>query len=244
MSDPLEEERDFLLASIRDLDAEHEAGDIEDADYEALRRSYTARAAEVLRMIDGSGQRPTAATSRSAAPSAGPSRRRRPAKVVLVCAGVLVLAAGAGFAVAQSAGERRPGDEVTGSIELSSVDRITRAQMLVSEGRILDAIKLYDEVLKDDATNPVALAQRGWLLHQVGLPQAMRYLDAAVAADPAYADAYFFRGMVRLAEGNAPAAIGEFDNGLAKDPAPPVRAGLEQGRARAVAKLAEASAGA
>ena len=34
----LEDERDFLLSSLRDLDAEHDAGDIDDVDYETLRR--------------------------------------------------------------------------------------------------------------------------------------------------------------------------------------------------------------
>jgi hypothetical protein len=45
----LEEERDFLLRSLRDLDREHEAGEIEEDDYRSLRDGYTARAASVLR---------------------------------------------------------------------------------------------------------------------------------------------------------------------------------------------------
>src|SRR4051794_35217879 len=48
----LEEQRDFLLASIVDLDREHDAGDLEDDDYRTLKDDYTARAAEVLRAID------------------------------------------------------------------------------------------------------------------------------------------------------------------------------------------------
>ena len=50
----LEEERDLLLRSLDDLDAEHAAGDLDDHDYEALRDSYTQRAAEVLRQLDRS----------------------------------------------------------------------------------------------------------------------------------------------------------------------------------------------
>ena len=48
----LEEERRFLLGSLVDLEREREAGDVEDADYEALRDGYTARAATVLRNIE------------------------------------------------------------------------------------------------------------------------------------------------------------------------------------------------
>ncbi|MHB8467048.1 MAG: hypothetical protein ACYDD7_19715, partial [Acidimicrobiales bacterium] len=51
MTDPagLGAQRDFLLGSLRDLDAERAAGDIEERDYEELRDGYTARAAAVLR---------------------------------------------------------------------------------------------------------------------------------------------------------------------------------------------------
>ena len=45
----LEEERAFLLGSIRDLDREHEVGDVDDADYQTVRDGYVARAAAVLR---------------------------------------------------------------------------------------------------------------------------------------------------------------------------------------------------
>ncbi len=48
----LEEERDFLLKSLEDLEAERAAGDISEADYVSLRDDYTARAAEVLRALD------------------------------------------------------------------------------------------------------------------------------------------------------------------------------------------------
>ena len=39
-------------ASLEDLDREHDAGDLEDDDYQTLKDDYTARAADVLRAID------------------------------------------------------------------------------------------------------------------------------------------------------------------------------------------------
>jgi hypothetical protein len=48
----LEEERDFCLRSLQDLEAEHSAGDLDDADYRTLRESYVARAAAALRQLD------------------------------------------------------------------------------------------------------------------------------------------------------------------------------------------------
>lgn len=47
----LEEEREFFLRSLQDLEAERAAGDIDEVDYLALRDDYTARAAEVLRQL-------------------------------------------------------------------------------------------------------------------------------------------------------------------------------------------------
>ena len=37
----LEEERKFLLDSLRDLERERKAGDIDDIDYEGLKAGYT-----------------------------------------------------------------------------------------------------------------------------------------------------------------------------------------------------------
>ena len=48
----LEAERDFLLRSLDDLDAERDAGNIDDATYQSLHDDYTARAASVIRSLD------------------------------------------------------------------------------------------------------------------------------------------------------------------------------------------------
>ena len=48
----LEQERDFLLASLADLEAEHAAGDLDDADFEQLHADYTVRTADLIRQIE------------------------------------------------------------------------------------------------------------------------------------------------------------------------------------------------
>ena len=47
----LEDELSFLLDSLQDLEREHSAGDLSEADFVALRDRYTRRAAEVLRAL-------------------------------------------------------------------------------------------------------------------------------------------------------------------------------------------------
>jgi hypothetical protein len=53
MSDNLDDELDFLLNSLRDLEKEREAGDIDDVDFETIRDGYVARAAALSREIAG-----------------------------------------------------------------------------------------------------------------------------------------------------------------------------------------------
>ena len=52
MNASLEDERDFLLRSLDDLESEFDAGDLDDADYRRLKSDYTARAAEVIRRLE------------------------------------------------------------------------------------------------------------------------------------------------------------------------------------------------
>jgi hypothetical protein len=96
----LEEERSFLLRSLRDLEAEHAAGDVDENDFTTLRDGYTKRAADVMREIDD---------GRARLPG------RRPAtwsRRLGVGAAVVAVAVGAGILVARSSGDRLAGEEV------------------------------------------------------------------------------------------------------------------------------------
>ena len=94
----LEEERDFLLDSLADLEHEHDAGDVDDTDYESLKDAYTSRAADVLRAIaDRHELLDASKTPRSWARTL----------ITLVIVGVL--AVGAGWVVFRNAGTRAPG---------------------------------------------------------------------------------------------------------------------------------------
>jgi tetratricopeptide (TPR) repeat protein len=234
----LEEERAFLLRSIRDLDAEWAAGEITDEDYRALRDGYAARAAAVLRALDAPPHRPAGVRT---AGGRGPARSL-PWRRVATVAAVLAVASIAGMAVAVSSGERLPGEQVSGSIEASTVDRITQAQLLVQQGKVLEAVKLYDQILRDDARNPVALAQRGWLVSRAGLvEEGLAAIEAAIATDPTYPDAHFFRGMILWRDKGDPAgAAEEFRLVLENRPPPGLVAYVEDARRRA---LADAAAG-
>lgn len=199
---------EFVRRSLDDLEREYAAGELSEEDYLALRAKYEQRSAE-----------PSTTT-------AAPRRSLwRPLLWVVVVAALGVSAA---LLVAQSAGERLPGEPASGSITPTGPsEKLLRAQSLVSQGKVLDAVKLYDEVLLDDPRNAVALAQRGWLLRLTGrqggdrtlIDKGLAYIDRAIASDPRYGEARFFRGMILYEDkGDAAGAVPEFRAFLGSDP--------------------------
>ena len=215
MSEDLLAEKEFLLRSLRDLEEERAAGDIDDDDYATLKQDYTARAAAVLKALGasgaprGNGRAATASATASTAASRTRARTvarrpRRSARGPIIAGVVVLLAVLVGWAVATSAGDRTPGQNISGtaagasSASGGSVDSLlAQARDLVAQQKVLDAVKVYDQVLKIDPNQVEALAYRGWLLHLANLDaEALSSLNKAVASDPSYPDAHFFRGEV------------------------------------------------
>jgi len=234
----LESERDFLLGSIADLEREHEAGDVDDADFAALRESYVTRAAEVLRAMEAAT---TDAPARSGAPAgatAAPGRRRfrrflgrRRTRRILAVVGTCCVLAVAALAAADLAGARLPGETATGTITLPSAEEVrqelAQASVLGTAGDLQQAVALYDAVLNQVPNQPEALAYRGWLVRLIGQrarsATAIREGDASIAravrADPSYPDARALDGIALLQDGrDRSAALVEFRAFLADRP--------------------------
>ncbi len=196
----LEEERDFLLRSLDDLDAEHDAGDLSDDDYRALKDDYTARAAAVLRRLQRLDDPQPAKEEKEK--KARPGRSRWPLLLSIVA--TVALAAGSGFLVTRTAGERLPGQESSGGPDRSPRALLQQAIDLDNAGQLVEAAKLYDAVLREDPENVLALTRRGWVLGRSGrqagnvelLQAGLGYLDRATTIDPSFADAHAFRGLV------------------------------------------------
>jgi len=220
----LEQERDFLLASLADLEAEHAAGDLGDADFEELHADYTVRTADLIREIEDRNVRVAAAT---------PPRSRVRAAAWIV--GLVVFAIGAGLLLAQAAGERGVNDEITGELPDSPRQRVFECQQLDQQGQVQEANECFSDVLVDDPQNVEALAYRGWLLVRTSLSAARigaddeaaelliparESLDRAVEINPAYPDARAFRVVLFNLEGETEAACAELEELVALDPPP------------------------
>lgn len=114
----LEEERDFLMKSLDDLELEKESGGIDDESYAALHDDYTARLAATLRSLRDDVD---VVPKEKAAPK---SRTRK--RVVLVAL-VVVFAIIAGVSLAYAVGARLPGQMGTGNSQASSSTKLSAA---------------------------------------------------------------------------------------------------------------------
>ena len=224
----LEEQRDFLLASLEDLERELAAGDVDEHDYLALKDDYPARAAAVLRSLEAGRGATT-----------GRGRHRSLARVVATVAGVVAFAVLAGVLVMQSAGRRDASDGITGDIRQSATEKQNEAGRLGAQGELDEAIALYDEVLADQPANVEALTYKGWLLFLSGAPSdgLTTLLDAATT-DPEYPDVHAFLAIVLVRNGLFEQASNELDRFEALDPPAAIRQRTAGLRAQIDAALA------
>jgi tetratricopeptide (TPR) repeat protein len=208
----LEEQRDFLLRSLDDLEREHDAGDVDETDYRTLKDDYTARAARTIRAIESHQARVAAAR---------PHRSWR--RLVLVVAAVGAFALLAGVMVAQSAGRRGAGDQITGDIRESTRAKLDEAVTLASQQRYDEAIAIYDEVLADQPGNVEAMTFKGWFQWQSGDGQGVVTLVEAAELDPAYPATHAFLAVAFEQLGRPDTARLELDRLDALDPPPEYR---------------------
>ena len=203
----LEDQRQFLLQSLDDLEAEFAAGDLSEADYSELKSDYTRRAAAAIRSID----------SEATAPSSSTSRNWR--LVVAWIVGTIAFAGMAGTLVAELSGSRGADGSITGDIRLTTREMIFDAQTTFVAGDLDGALAIYDEVLEMQPSNIEALTYRGWLTSRSGdLAAAVPYLDDAIALDPDYPAAHLFRSIVALDLGDGELAASELAAFDALDP--------------------------
>lgn len=220
----LEEERRFLLRSLRDLEREHDAGDVDDDDYRTLRDGYTVRAAAVLRQID---------EGRAGLPA---RRRRRWGRVALVSAGVVVVSIVIGVVLANAWGERRAGQEITGLTPGDDVRTVlVSARNALTTGDFGVANSLFGRVVQMErdrgVENPEPITYFGWTLALLAVNEpdqqvAAERLDAArlalqqaIEIDPTYADPHCFMAIVEYQfRDDAAAALPFIETCEASDP--------------------------
>jgi len=199
----LEDQRTFLLNSIRELDEEFAVGDLDQDDYQSLRSDYVSRTAEVIKQIES--PQTTSTVSQTPRDATQFTQLRKNLLTLLI---VIVVAVGSGWLVAQQSGQRLSGQSLTGGIEDSTASLLSRARAT----NFIDpkaAIDLYSQVLEVDPDNVEALTYRAWLLaliargagdeiKKLAFLSASNDLERAITIDANYPDAHCFLGIVRF----------------------------------------------
>ncbi len=224
----LEDQREFLLRSLADLDAELAAGDLDEQDYRALGARDRARLAAVTEQL-ADLDRAAAETAPSAEPPpAARARRRRPRWRLAL--GVAALCAGATVVLVSVVTPRLPDQPATGSTPSDIPAELDQAAALVDQGTgasLAQALALYRQVLRADPDQPQALAETGYLEWEAGFSAANRaqerqgrdLVQRAVALDPRLAAAHLFYGTMLLEQDHDPAgAVRQYRAFLAAHP--------------------------
>jgi tetratricopeptide (TPR) repeat protein len=219
----LSEQKASFYRALKELDFDHEAGHLSDDDYTTLRARYETQAAEVLGELDmlaPSKHLPPAEEPRRPTVPGRQSWTRHP--LTLAGGGLVVLLFGVviGLGVTRFAEPERsappgggmampmPSSDTTPAAG-SAASRATplapemRAGMLraarqsLMDNRYPEAIAAYQAVLKRDAKNVDALTHMGLIVAIGGYADvALETIDKALAIDPRYPPAYFYRGQV------------------------------------------------
>jgi tetratricopeptide (TPR) repeat protein len=236
LADPLEDERASLLRTLRELDEERALGELPEAAHRALRAETEARAVTVLRALearDGAGELASgvrAIRSRDAgdgarAMTASPRRRALPAVLV----GVALL----GLTIpllARAVTNRTAGEPITGFGQGASgtanqlvpfeqrvaehprdlAARLDLAERYMDAGNTSGAVAQYLVALQIDPRNAEAQAKLGFLLYQSGkVEEGLRAVNGALAVDPTYPEALYFKGVILLRGLDRPAEAAE-----------------------------------
>ena len=181
----LAEERRFLLRSIRDLESEHEVGDVSADDYHALRDGYVARAAAVMRELDDGSDAQSA------------PRQRRWARRLVIVGATLAAAIALGVFVAHSAGQRLPGQTLTGGQPADEVAvKLAEGRRLLNLRQYEDSLVAYTRALELEPSNAEAATYVAWLTvldadavgDATGVQNGIRLLAEATTLDDTYAD--------------------------------------------------------
>ena len=218
----LEEEKLALYRALRELEFDHNAGHLSDADYEGLRERYETAAAALLTGLDalGPGPAPREPPTPAPAPAATVSWTRQPA---MVAAGALLLLV-FGVIIGINANRLTERDETTlpgarlpapgpgaspvgpPTVRLEPgkpippqmlAGMLQAARQSLFDGNYSQAIAAYQAVLKRDAKNVDALTHMGLIVAIGGHADvALETIDKALAIDPKYPPAYLYRGQV------------------------------------------------
>jgi cytochrome c-type biogenesis protein CcmH/NrfG len=244
----LRDRRRAVVRSLEEIEADYEAGNLSQADFESLSQRYRRELAALDERIAEAAERQgeaRGAAAPAAAPAAGGAGWRTAAAWT---AGTIAFVALAWLVMSQALRPRSPDGTITGSPpgasaglgpvaevdaeQLAALEREVRAdssnvEALVALGHLYLTLQRYSELtrvtlkaLDQDADNPEALTHLGMLLFFADHPEGvMRTFDRALEIDPNFAEALQFKGMVSFMRQDYAAAVEAWERYLEVVPA-------------------------
>jgi len=244
----LTEDNRAALRALRELEFEHGAGHIGDADYADLRARYEADAAAVISELDRLAPVRPAPVASAPAPTAPRGAWGHPAALAVAALALLTFGVALGVGIMRyTEPDRMASAPAVGGPPMASMDAPSAAnaprgpvtpQMLqgmlgaarssLFAGRYGEAMTAYQAVLKRDPNNVDALTHMGLIAAiaaqgtEHGPEMATRSLDLferALAIDPNYGPALLYRGQVLYeVRKDAAGAIRSWEQFLAVSP--------------------------
>lgn len=214
--DPLEDRRAVLERSLADLEDAHASGALDGPSFERLRQQTRERLARVTRALErrSPDAAPAVATAgRASASSARTEHRHVPAWAVALLVGAAVMA----VAISSLTRDARPTPSAEAAAPGGTEDplafyerrvedhpddlaaRLDLAHRYLDAGRIEESLQQYAVALDLDPDDAEAHAHVGMILYLSDRPkEALASVDRALATDPRYPEALFFRGVILL----------------------------------------------
>jgi tetratricopeptide (TPR) repeat protein len=243
----LEEDKRAALRALRELEFEHAAGHVSDADYTDLRARYEAETALVLSELDRLGPAPEAPAAVEIATATG--RRagwRHPAAIGAAAVALVTFGVALGVGIVRytepdpMAGEPPPGSRPLAGQAPSAANAprgpvtpemlqgmLQAARASLFARRYNEAIAAYQAVLKRDPNNVDAMTHMGLIAAIAAqgehggemVDRALDLFERALAQDPNYPPALLYRGQVLYeVRKDVPGAIKSWEQFVAVTP--------------------------
>lgn len=205
-------ERSRLRAELQELEFDHTAGKLSDADYTTLRHEVENKAAAVVAQLETTpresiGKEPPAKKPKSPAAASATESRARLKRWQLITGGAFLLLFGLalGVLLTQSLKPRTSEqDSMTGDFMTGTTPANADARAAMAEGKAAfgkqdypKAIEAFKKVLAAEPNQPEAHAYMGFILIQAGHGDgALMAFEKALATAPNFPIALWGKGMV------------------------------------------------
>lgn len=212
----LDERYEAAVASLDEIEADHVAGNLSDADYEELRARYENEIAHLEKQLGldvaGAGA-PRGALATSPAPA--PSRSWVPGAIGWTAAGIAFTAL-AYLVLSTALRPRVNDDSITGSIPGQEMS----APMGVPVAEVdRERLRALEDIVASDPQNVEALVELGHMYLRLQRYDELNFVtQAALTIDPNHPEALTHLAMLLFSMDHPEGVLSTFDQALAVDP--------------------------